>query len=266
MAAKPLGMAQLESNSPAAGPQRVLILGANSGIAEATARLYAAEGATLLLVGRHAGRLDSLADELRKLGASRCETAVLDLVAADPATQLPALASRLGGVDHLHIAYAIMPDQSAAAADLSVAAGMMATNYSSTALWSLAAANLLEAQGYGALVVLGSVAGDRGRRKNFIYASTKAGIETLVEGIAHRFARSANRRLRAVVVKPGPTATAMTANSPPGRRLYAADAVARLVRRAADRGGPVQYAPRRWRLIMRVVRELPWWLFRRIDL
>lgn len=256
-------MDQLESKSPAAAPLRVLILGANSGIAEATARLYAAEGAALLLVGRNAERLQALADALLQVGASRCEIAVLDLVTADPAAELPALASRLGGVDHLHIAYAIMPEQSVAAADLGIAAEMMTTNYTSTALWSLAAANLLEAQGHGSLVVLGSVAGDRGRRKNFIYASTKAGIETLVEGIAHRFA---GKGPRAVVVKPGPTATAMTANSPPGRRLVSADDVGRLVRRAADRGGPVQYAPRRWRLIMRIVREMPWWLFRRIDL
>jgi short-subunit dehydrogenase len=257
-------MTQLESNSPAAGTLRVLILGANSGIAEATARLYAAEGAALLLVGRHADRLGALAHDLRKLGASRCETAVVDLVTADPTVELPALFRQFGGVDHLHVAYAIMPPQSVAAADLAVAAGMITTNYTSTALWSLAAANLLEAQDHGTLVVLGSVAGDRGRRKNFIYASTKAGIETLVEGIAHRFAR--NPKLRAVVVKPGPTATAMTAGSPPRRRLASADEVAHLVRRAADRGGPVQYAPRRWRLIMRIVRELPWWLFRRIDL
>jgi short-subunit dehydrogenase len=256
-------MDQLESKSPAAAPLRVLILGANSGIAEATARLYAAEGAALLLVGRNAGRLQALADALLQLGAGRCEIAVLDLVTADPAAELPALAGRLGGVDHLHIAYAIMPEQALAAADLAVAKEMMTTNYTSTALWSLAAANLLEAQGHGSLVVLGSVAGDRGRRKNFIYASTKAGIETLIEGIAHRFA---GKGARAVVVKPGPTATAMTANSPPGRRLVSADEVARLVRRAADRGGPVQYAPRRWRLIMRIVREMPWWLFRRIDL
>jgi len=259
-------MAHLESKSPDIGPLRVLILGANSGIAEATARLYAAEGAALLLVGRNADRLDTLAASLRALGATRCETAVLDLVTADPATELPTLVARLGGIDHLHIAYAIMPEQSVAAADLDVATRMMRTNYTSTAAWSLAAANLLEAQGHGALVVLGSVAGDRGRRKNFIYASTKAGIETLVEGIAHRFAGAANPKLRAVVVKPGPTATAMTANSLPGRRLSSADAVACLVRRAADRGGPVQYAPRRWRLIMRLVRELPWWLFRRVDL
>lgn len=256
-------MDELESKRRADSPLRVLILGANSGIAEATARLYAAEGASLLLVGRNAERLRANAEELLKLGAASCQTAVLDLGGTDQAADLPRLAGLLGGIDHIHIAYAIMPEQTHAAADLAVAAAMMTTNYTSTALWALAAANLLEAQGHGSLVVLGSVAGDRGRRKNFIYASTKAGIATLVEGIAHRFE---GKGPRAVVVKPGPTATAMTANGPPGRRLVSADEVARLVRRAADHGGPVQYAPRRWRLIMRIVRDMPWWLFRRIDL
>jgi len=244
-------------------PLRVIMIGANSGIAEATARLYAAEGADLLLAGRDAGRLASLAKSLLAAGARRCETVVLDLAAVDQSAEIPRFAAMLGGVDHIHIAYAIMPEQSVAAADLAVATQMMNTNYTSTALWALAAANLLEAQGHGALVVLGSVAGDRGRRKNFIYASTKAGIETLVEGIAHRFE---GKGPRAVVVKPGPTATAMTANGLPGRRLASADEVALLVRRAADSGGPVQYAPRRWRLIMRIVRDMPWWLFRRVDL
>lgn len=242
---------------------RVLILGATSGIAEATARLYAAEGAVLLLAGRDATRLEAMAQSLSELGATSCLTAAMDLANVDQATELARLASQLGGVDHILIAYAIMPTQTEAASDLGVATEMMAVNYNSTALWALAAANLLEAQGHGSLVVLGSVAGDRGRRKNFIYASTKAGIATLVEGIAHRFE---GKGPRAVLVKPGPTATAMTANSPPGRRLVSADEVARLVRRAADHGGPVQYAPRRWRLIMRIVRDMPWWLFRRIDL
>jgi short-subunit dehydrogenase len=247
----------------AAGHLRIIILGATSGIAAATARIYAGEGAALLLVGRNEVQLAALRAELTALGARQCLVEVMDLARADPAVELPRLAAALGGVDHIHIAYAIMPAQQAAAQDLSIAAQMMATNYTSTALWSLAAANLLEAQDHGALVVLGSVAGDRGRRKNFIYASTKAGIETLVEGIAHRFV---GKGPRAVVVKPGPTATAMTANSPPGRRLAPAEAVARIVRAAADRGRPVQYAPRRWWLIMLVVRALPWWLFKRTNI
>jgi decaprenylphospho-beta-D-erythro-pentofuranosid-2-ulose 2-reductase len=243
--------------------RRVLILGATSGIAAATARLYAAEGAELLLVARDERRLDELAAEMLALGAASCLTATLDLATSPSSGALDALVAQLVGVDHIHIAYAIMPEQKLAAAELDVAARMIDTNYSSTAIWSLAAANLLERQGHGSLVVLGSVAGDRGRRKNFIYASTKAAIETLVEGIAHRFAGTP---VRAVVVKPGPTATAMTSNSPPGRRLASAESVAEIVRSAADRGGPVQYAPRRWWLIMAIVRALPWALFRRIDI
>lgn len=243
--------------------RRVLILGATSGIAAATARLYAAEGASLLLVARDPQRLEALRIEMLTLGASSCLTALLDLAATASADALQALVTQLGGVDHIHIAYAIMPEQRLAAADLGVAARVIDTNYTSTAIWALAAANLLEAQRHGSLVVLGSVAGDRGRRKNFIYASTKAAIETLVEGIAHRFAGTS---MRAVVVKPGPTATAMTANSPPGRRLASAESVARIVRAAADRGGPVQYAPRHWQVIMAIVRAMPWGLFRRIDL
>lgn len=242
---------------------RVVIIGATSGIAAATARLYAAEGASLVLAGRDRQRLAGLEAEMLSLGARSCRSVALDLATADAEEELKRMAEAAGGVDHIHIAYAIMPPQPVAAADLTVARAMMDTNYVSTALWALAAANLLEAQGHGALVVLGSVAGDRGRRKNFIYASTKAGIETLVEGIAHRFAGT---KLRAVVVKPGPTATAMTADSPPGRRLASAESVARIARSAADRGGPVQYAPRHWRWIMLVVRALPWWLFRRTNI
>jgi len=242
---------------------RVVIIGATSGIAAATAHLYATEGSELLLAARDAARLEGLRAEMLALGAAGCRTVVLDLAVADAASELGGFARQLDGIDHIHIAYAIMPAQAKAAADLSVARSVMETNYVSTALWALAAANLLEAQGHGSLVVLGSVAGDRGRRKNFIYASTKAGLETLVEGIAHRFAGTP---IRAVVVKPGPTATAMTEDSPQGRRLASAESVARIARSAADRGGPVQYAPRHWWLIMLVVRALPWWLFQRTNI
>jgi len=244
-------------------PLRLLILGATSGIAAATARVYAAEGARLMLVARDPVRLGNLSEEMLRLGAAACLTAECDLSRDVSREKLADWVAGLGGIDHIHIAYAIMPPQREAARDLSLAETVIHTNFTSTALWALAAADLLEAQGHGALVVLGSVAGDRGRRKNFIYAASKGAIQTLMEGIAHRFVGTP---LRAVVVKPGPTATAMTADSPPGRRMSSPEAIAQIVRRAAERGGPVQYAPRHWRLIMAVVRGLPWWLFRRTDI
>jgi short-subunit dehydrogenase len=246
---------------------RVVILGAASGIAEATARLYAAEGASLLLVGRNGERLDQIAADLRLRGATRVETAAADLATADPVAELARYAATLGGIDHVLLAYGVMPSQAEAEADLAVAARMIAVNYASAAGWALAAANLLETQGRGSLVVLGSPAGDRGRRKNFIYGSTKAGLGVLVQGIAHRFAgkgQSSGKKLRAVLFKPGPTATAMTAGLPQ-RGMATTEEVAKALRRAADKGGPIQYAPLKWRLIMRIVREIPYPIFDKLN-
>jgi short-subunit dehydrogenase len=243
-------------------PPRVVILGATSGIAEATARLYAAEGADLFLVARDPERLHSVAADLGLRGAPNVLTAVLDFTQAEPQEALRSFEERLGGIDHILLAYAVMIDQREAATSLSAAAMMIGVNYASAALWILASANLLEQQGHGSLVVLGSPAGDRGRRRNFIYGSTKAGLAVLVQGVAHRFA---GQEPRAVLVKPAPTATAMTQGVGTPGRLVPVEAVAKAIRRAADRGGPIQYVPARWRLIMRIIREIPTPLFDRLD-
>jgi decaprenylphospho-beta-D-erythro-pentofuranosid-2-ulose 2-reductase len=240
---------------------KVLILGATSGIAEATARLYAAEGAAILLAGRNAIRLSRIAADLKLRGASQIEIAEVDLVAADAEAKLGEMTAVLGGADHVLIAYGIMADNSEAERNLDKAETMMTANFTSTARWALAVANLLERQGHGSLVVLGSPAGDRGRRKNYVYGASKAGVATLVQGIAHRFA---GKGPRAVLVKPGPTATAMTAGMNQ-KGMAAPEQVARAIRRAADKGGPIQYAPAKWRLIMRIVREIPSPIFDKLN-
>ncbi|HTZ35131.1 MAG TPA: SDR family NAD(P)-dependent oxidoreductase [Stellaceae bacterium] len=245
---------------------RVIVLGATSAIAEATARLYAAEGAELLLVGRRKERLAAIADDLRLRGATRVETATHDLAApGDAAEAFAAFAASLGGADHVLLAYGILGDQAEAERDAATAQQSLATNFTSAAAWALAAAALLERQGHGSLVVLGSVAGDRGRRANFVYGAAKAGLAALVEGIAHRFA---HRGPRAVVVKPGPTITPMTAGfaDRTGPLWATPQSVARIVRRAAERGGPVVYAPWFWRFAMLVIRFLPAPVFNRLDL
>ncbi|HWD60071.1 MAG TPA: SDR family NAD(P)-dependent oxidoreductase, partial [Stellaceae bacterium] len=123
----------------------------------------------------------------------------------------------------------------------------------------------LERQGHGSLVVLGSVAGDRGRRANFVYGAAKSGLATLVEGIAHRFAATGPR---AVIVKPGPVVTPMTEGFANRKGLLWAtpETVAAIVRRAADKGGPVVYAPWFWRWIMLVIWLLPARLFNQLEI
>ena len=113
-------------------------------------------------------------------------------------------------------------------------------------------------------MVLGSVAGDRGRRANYVYGAAKACLAALVEGIAHRFAAKGPR---AVIVKPGPTITAMTEGmSRKGLLWVTPEQVAIVVRRAADKGGPVVYAPWFRRFIMLIIRFLPAPIFNKLEI
>ncbi|UYO53114.1 SDR family NAD(P)-dependent oxidoreductase [Rhodopseudomonas palustris] len=241
----------------------VLILGATSGIAQATARLYASEKAVIGLAGRGRSRLEAIAQDLVARGASSVEIFEVDFTAAPPAGTLAAATRALGRLDHILLAYGVLGEQATAECDPAVARTIIDVNFGSAALWSLAAADLLARQGRGSLVVLGSVAGDRGRRSNYVYGSAKAGLAVLVQGISHRFA---GRGPRAVIVKPGPTDTPMTAGIKKGSPLWATpDAVAEVVRKAADHGGPIVYAPARWRLIMLIIRNIPTLVFNKMN-
>lgn len=244
----------------------VVILGATSAMAEAVARLYAAEGAPLVLVGRRAERLQLMAEDLKARGAPSAEVQTADL--AKPKSADKQLAAWTGGrqVQAVLLFYGVLGDQARAEQDIAYAREVLAVGFTSAAEWSLAASNLLQAQGGGSLVVVGSVAGDRGRQSNYVYGAAKAGLGVLVQGIAHRFAL-AGSPARAVLVKPGFVDTPMTAHLPKGGPLWASpEAVAKVIRRAADRGGPVQYAPAFWRLILLVIRLVPAFVFHRTRL
>ncbi|HTJ02741.1 MAG TPA: SDR family NAD(P)-dependent oxidoreductase [Methylovirgula sp.] len=244
---------------------RLIILGATSAIAAATARLYAQEGADLLLVGRSPEKIAAIAADLRLRGAARVETAVRDLAVLDGmGADFAGFVKALGGVDHVLIAYGILGDQVVMERDTDAAETNWRVNFTSAAAWALTAAEVLERQGRGTLLVLGSVAGDRGRRANFIYGAAKSGLATLVEGIAHRFA---DRGPRAVIIKPGSTITPMTEGFTRKGFLWSTpETVAKVVRRAADRGVPVVYAPWHWRFIMLVIRCLPAAIFNKLNL
>ncbi|MBB4387232.1 SDR family NAD(P)-dependent oxidoreductase [Rhizobium leguminosarum] len=244
---------------------RVIILGATSAIASAAARLYAAEGASLLLVGRDENRLAQAAADLKMRGAETAEVAISDL--GDPADvekRLDAFVRQLGGVDHVLLAYGILGNQGEAERNLADAETILRVNFNSAAAWCLATANIIEKQGRGTLAVIGSVAGDRGRRANFIYGASKAGLEALVVGIAHRFA---DKGPRAVLIKPGPTMTPMTEGMNRKGALWAKpEQVAAIVHARAYRGGPVAYAPGFWRYIMLIIRNLPSAIFNRMEI
>jgi decaprenylphospho-beta-D-erythro-pentofuranosid-2-ulose 2-reductase len=245
-------------------PKRVAILGATSAIAEAAARIWAAQGARLVLVGRNPERLEAIAADLIARGAAQAKALVADCAQVDPASELTRIVEILGGLDVVLLAYGVLGDQTQLECDPVATADLFQTNFTSAAAWCQAAAAILERQRSGALLVIGSVAGDRGRASNYFYGASKAGLGALVEGVAHRLARSG---ARAVLIKPGFVDTPMTTGVARKGPLWASpETVARKIVASADRGGPVVYAPGFWRAIMFVVRNVPSAIFHKTSL
>lgn len=236
--------------------QRIIALGALSAIGEATLRLYAAEGARILVAGRGEDRLQLLAQDLTARGARQVVTWPLDLVGCpDPRAELARMTAAIGGLDSVMLFYGTLGDASKAEKEISEARRILDTNFTSAAEWCLSAADLIEAQTHGSLVVIGSVAGDRGRQSNYIYGAAKGGLALLVQGLAHRLARCGGR---AVVIKPGFVDTPMTAAIAKGGPLWAKpEAVAAIIKKAAFSRSPVVYAPGFWRWIMLAIRAVP---------
>jgi short-subunit dehydrogenase len=245
---------------------KVIILGALSAIAEATARIYAARGDELVLVARSADRLQSLKADLSVRGARLCEVRALDLSTGSSAVDFPEYVGALGGsVDAVFLFYGVLGDARTEERDIDLAQEHLRVNFSSAAGWCLAAANQLEKQERGVLIVASSVAGDRGRQSNYIYGAAKAGLTVLVQGIAHRLAASG---ARAVAVKLGFVDSPMTAHIARKGALWAkpAHVAEKLVRIADRRGAPVVYVPSFWRAIMFVVRSVPAPIFHKTKL
>lgn len=243
----------------------VVILGATSAMAEHAARIHAARGDSLVLVARSTEKLEAIAGDLRARGAREVRTFTEDLARVD------GIGERVGSwlpsgtnLARAYIFYGILGDQEYAQKDLGEAEDLMRTNYTSAALWSLALANRLEAQGKGALVGISSVAGDRGRMSNHIYGSAKAGFTALLQGIDHRLSKAG---ARAVAIKFGFVISPMTEGMPRSGPLWTtAEKAGELAVKAGDKKRGAVYAPFFWRYIMLIIRLLPTFVINRTKL
>ncbi|MCU1475553.1 MAG: short-chain dehydrogenase [Subtercola sp.] len=250
-----------------AWPTDVVVVGATSAIAEQCTRLWLEGGAsTALLIGRDEEKLTRIATDLGvRFPAAAVTTLVADLVS--PASISATVAGFAGpgtfgaasgaGLTVL-VAHGSMTEQEESQASLDAAASVLEITGVSPSLWIEACADTMTA---GTISVLGSVAGDRGRKKNYIYGASKALIEAMTEGLQHRLAGSA---LRVVLVKPGPTATPMT-TALPQAGLAPVEAVAGEIVAGVNAGRPVVYAPLKWKLIMAVVRNIPTPVFNKLN-
>lgn len=246
----------------------ILIIGATSAIAEHCARLWAADGAKLFLVGRNAERLAMIADDLRVRGqAHGVQVATFVMDATDTASHqamLDAALAHLGKLDAALIAHGTLPDQKACEASVDMTLAEIAGNGLSVVALAARLANVFERQGSGCLAAIGSVAGDRGRQSNYTYGAAKALVDRFFEGLRNRLAP---KGVSVLLVKPGFVDTPMTAAFDKGGPLWATpDRVAREIVAAMASGKQVLYTPWFWRWILLIIRHIPERIFVRLKL
>ena len=244
--------------------KRILVLGATSGIAEATCRIWAGQGSAFFLVARNVERLAAVASDLRVRGASYVDTAIADLDDTDSHPLL--LAGAVKSLDVINIAYVtsgLLGDQSEAEQDFHAADRILHSNFVVPVSLLTWLANYCVKRRAGVLAVISSVAGDRGRKSNYIYGSSKAGLTAFLGGLRNRVDREG---VTVLTIKPGPVRTAMTNKMKGAEKFADVDEVAQAIAKAIDNRTDNLYVPFRWGLIMVVIRSIPERFFKKLNL
>lgn len=245
---------------------KIVIVGATSAIAEHCARLWLAQARSeVILLGRDLAKTERVAADLRVRGAPSEVTAV-QADFADPQAigrQVDAICAT-GPVDIVLIAHGSLPDQAQCQGDLEANRDALSVNGISPVLYAEAFAGHMQRAGRGTLGLIGSVAGDRGRKSNYVYGAAKGLVTRYAQGLQHRLAAS---KVKVVLIKPGPTDTPMTAHlKQQGGKLASVEQVAREIVAGMAKGRLTVYAPGKWWLIMMIIRHLPHAIFKKMDI
>lgn len=247
--------------------KRTVVVGATSAMALHCARQWAKRGdSDFWLVGRHAERLQTIAQDLQTRDSS-AQVNVWAIDFNDPRAIAAAVLdiSARGQVDRVLIAHGWLPNQTLCEQDMPMLCEALMVNGVSAVLFAQAFAQQMAQNAQpSVLAVIGSVAGDRGRKSNAIYGAAKSMVSTCVQGLQHRFAGTP---LQCVLIKPGPTRTPMTQLLDiPDSRLAPVEMVADDIVRAMDRRQSLVYTPAKWWWIMWVIRNLPSFIFNRLNI
>lgn len=236
----------------------ILVLGATSAIAQQMARLLAARGDRLFLVGRNPDKLAAL---VASLGANVVGSAAADL---DSLPQngacIEAAIQALGTLDMAILAHGYLGDQLASEAQWAEAEAILTTNLLSPISLLIPLANYFERQGRGKIGVLSSVAGERGRPRNYTYGAAKGALTLYLQGLRSRLYPA----IQVTSIKLGPVDTPMTVDHAKNRLFATAPQVAKEIIDALDSGAAEPYVPWFWRPIMGAVKTLPEPLFQKI--
>ncbi len=254
-----------ESGSKPARVKKIVVLGATSGIVLEVQRQLARRRCELLLVARSPQRLAALQADLLIRGASQVLTYSADLSSIVQHNGILEFAFReFPDFDTVLLAYGSMHNQKDSQASIPVLLEELQVDFVSAAAILTPFAAELERRRAGCIAAITSVAGDRGRRSNYVYGSAKGGLSLFLQGLRSRLHPAG---VRVITIKPGPVQTPMTDGLPHAARFADPEHVARDIVRSLERRSPdVLYTPTIWRYIMTAVRLLPEGIFKRLPL
>jgi decaprenylphospho-beta-D-erythro-pentofuranosid-2-ulose 2-reductase len=216
-----------------------------------------------VLAGRGGERLDALVDELRRAGCETVEAVPFDALGSDTHEELIAeVFDRHGDIDVAMIAFGTFGDPRECETDAAQARQVIETNFVGAVSVAVPVVRRLRAQGHGVLVVLSSVAAERARQSEYVYAASKAGLDAFVQGLDDSLHGSG---VRTLLVRPGFVLTKMNAGRDPQPWASRPEAVAEAIVRGLERESQTIWVPPWLRWAMAVVRHLPRPLFRRLS-
>ncbi len=243
-------------------PQSVLVLGGSSEIAVATVNaLPHSRLRRVLLAGRPSSARHHAVETLVAAGVAGVNSVDFDATDTQTHQQVIDAVFDEGDIDLVILAFGMLGDQAAAEADPSLAVQVATTNYTGAVSVGLHVARRLRLQGHGTLVVISSVAGDRVRRANFVYGSTKAGLDAFAQGLGDALHGSG---ASVMVVRPGFVRTRMTAGMPEAPMTVDATDVATAIVSGLRKGKHTVYAPGPLRFVMAAMKTLPRPVFRKV--
>ena len=243
--------------------QRVVVLGGTSDIALATvARLGGQRNGVQVTLGARPGEPRvAAAASLQALGMKVTE---VDFDATERASYEQAIASAFdaeGDVDVVMVAFGLLGDQERAWQDVDAALELAQVNYSAAVVCGVLVAQRLRSQGHGAIIAMSSVAGERPRKSNFVYGSTKAGLDAFYTGLGDAIAGDG---VHVLVVRPGFVRSKMTAGLTAAPMSQTPEQVAEVIVTGLVAGRHTVWAPPAMRWVMSVLRHLPRPVFKRL--
>ena len=244
--------------------KNIVIVGASSAIAEASARIWAKQGNRLVLVGRNSENLAVMAADLKIRGAKLVEVYCADLNDLKLHEDILQFAiDSMGSIDLILIAHGTLPDQGLTQQSVELTMKELSTNALSTISLLTLVANVFESQKSGSIAVITSVAGDRGRQSNYIYGSAKAMVTTFLSGLRQRLTPQG---ISVITIKPGFVDTPMTKEFKKGLLWAQPQQVAKSIVKACEKGSSVIYTPSFWALIMLIIKIIPERIFQKLKI